>query len=271
MLNGSYLRGYGDAFRWKPAFWGFDSFVGLPPEAEGQLRPASWRPGQYSSTNAPPSSAEGKSRAARGAASRVHDYIVDGAAGRTVHLVPGFYSESLTPELAARILRESGPASFVDIDSDLYISARQALDWVFGNGLAKVGTVIRYDDWWTVPCATRHPTNRKFRRSNEPIESYGGEPLAHAETASKFGVAFTCACGPCDAATDNSPQARHFATGFVGFNPFFRVDSLDAPPGRSGFLANASMVDRFLQHQPICKNYRAASRRGFALGTSESG
>ena len=267
VLNGSYLRRYGDAYQWTPAFWGFDSFVGLPPEAEGQLRPVAWRPGRFSSSRNVPDSEAGKRLEGTRAAKRVRASLVDGTDGRKVHLVPGLFSETLTAELAARILRTSGPAAFIDIDSDLYVSARQALDWVFGNGLAVVGTVIRYDDWWSIPCATRHASNRKFRKSNAPMESYGGEPLAHHEAAHKFGVTFACACGPCDA-DSGGPQARHFATGWVGFNPFFRVVSLTAPPGDSGFRANASMVDRFLQSGGVnvCANYR--QRSSFALETA---
>ena len=270
VLNGSYLQRYGNAFCWKPVFWGFDSFVGLPPEAQGLPRPAAWKPGRFSSTWNPPDSKEGKRLAGALAAQRVRASLVNGVDGRKVHLVPGLFSETLTAELAARILRTSGPAAFIDIDSDLYVSARQSLDWVFGNGLAVVGTVIRYDDWWSIPCATLHASNRKFQKSNVPMESYGGQPLAHHEAAYKFGVTFACACGPCDAES-GGPQARHFATGWVGFNPFFVVVSLTVPPGDSGFRANKSMVDRFLhggskKGHNVCQNYQG--RSSFALETA---
>lgn len=264
VLNGSYLKGFGEHFRWKPVFWGFDSFVGLPAEAEGQPRPLAWSPGSLSSVGSGPAASEDKHAAVARAVERVHASITEGFPERKVHLVPGMYSESLTPQLAARILRTSGPASFIDIDSDLYISARQALDWVFEHGLARVGTVIRYDDWWTLACATRNPRNRNYHRDAASIESYGGEPLAHEEVAHRHGVTFACACGPCDAES-GGPMSRYFATGHVGFNPFFRVAKLSAPPGNTGFAANGTMVGRFLDRMPVCRNYR--SRGSFALSS----
>ena len=100
------------------------------------------------------------------------------------------------------------------------------------------------------------------------MERYGGEALAHMEVARKFGVKFACACGPCDAESDG-PQARHWATGWTGFNPFFRVVSLDAgAPGHTGFLANETMVERFLIGHKICKNYRLKS--AFRLSTASA-
>ena len=57
----------------------------------------------------------------------------------------GFFNESLTPSLAVKL----GRAAIIDVDSDIYISAYQALDWVFANRLAGVGTLVVYDDWYT--------------------------------------------------------------------------------------------------------------------------
>ena len=60
-----------------------------------------------------------------------------------VTLIRGFFNESL-PRMHLAHLR---PALYVDIDSDLYISARDCLQWLFHSGLMEPGTLVRYDDW----------------------------------------------------------------------------------------------------------------------------
>ena len=101
---------------------------------------------------------------------RLREDLGDGP--RTV-FKKGFFNESLTPSLAGKL----GRAAIIDVDSDIYISAFQALDWVrvrvrvrvrvwdrvsdiyisafqaldwvFANRLAGVGTLVVYDDWYT--------------------------------------------------------------------------------------------------------------------------
>ena len=58
-------------------------------------------------------------------------------------LVIGFFNESLP----LRNARDHKVALLVDIDSDLYVSAKDALSWLFRNGLFRPGTLLRYDDW----------------------------------------------------------------------------------------------------------------------------
>ena len=38
---------------------------------------------------------------------------------------------------------------------DIYVSAYQALDWIFTHRLAAVGTLVTYDDWMDYNCAPR--------------------------------------------------------------------------------------------------------------------
>lgn len=58
-------------------------------------------------------------------------------------LIRGFFNESL-PKMNISDMR---PALLVDVDSDLYVSAKQALSWLFKNHIAIIGTLVRYDDW----------------------------------------------------------------------------------------------------------------------------
>lgn len=124
--------------------WGFDSFVGLPPEEGGaKITSKNWRPGAYSAADA--------LRAWNWSAveATLHKTINRSTVDGPVAFVRGFFNESLTPTLARQ--RHMRPALFVDIDADLYISAAQALDWLFCSGLmvagAENGTLVRYDDW----------------------------------------------------------------------------------------------------------------------------
>ena len=84
-----------------------------------------------------------------------------------VQLVPGFYNESLTNDLAKKMR----PALYVDVDCDLYSSTVTALVWLFDHGLVQVGTVIGYDDW-----------------AQGGISD--GEQRAHAEVKEQYGVTF---------------------------------------------------------------------------------
>ena len=59
------------------------------------------------------------------------------------------------------------PALYVEVDCDLYVSTRQALEWMIESGLIVNGTLIGYDDWFAGGRA-------------------GGEALAHKEVVAKY-------------------------------------------------------------------------------------
>ena len=275
VLNGSSLRRYMDAFDGCPVV-GFDSFRGLPAEAPGLLRPEAWRAGAFSATasDAGVAAARAKARVVAaelgGEAAMAQPTSPTSYRAGRVTMVPGYYEHSLTAELARDLLANQGPASFIDIDSDLYVSAFAALDWVFAHQLVRVGTVIRYDDWWTLPCAARHHANARVARSigvdTGDITSYDGEPRAHFEVAQKHNVTFSCACGPCNA------SSRFFSGGSagygLGFNPYFVVEAIGGRPD-PGFNVSASSMHAFLRGQNTCKTYR--SRRSFELDWADAG
>jgi hypothetical protein len=58
---------------------------------------------------------------------------------------------------------------------DLYISAKQALTWLFESRLLVPGSLVRYDDW-------QHGTTTGADGSS------WGEPKAHMEATREFGV-----------------------------------------------------------------------------------
>ena len=99
----------GTAGPFRPRFFAFDSFAGLPaadPERDAEV----FEEGDYS------------------AARKNFDKYTRGAARHwDVHVVTGFFSDSLKPELYEQYdLRR---AAFVTIDCDLYPSTEQALDF----------------------------------------------------------------------------------------------------------------------------------------------
>jgi len=61
-----------------------------------------------------------------------------------VHIVPGFYDKSLTPELYNKLGLTRG-MHLVHMDSDLYASTKTALEWL--TPLLDSGSVIIFDDW----------------------------------------------------------------------------------------------------------------------------
>lgn len=109
---------------------GFDSFAGLPDEAEGIWRPPVHQVGGF---------AYGREHVERKLRERnlAGDY--------RFQLVSGFYSESLKGEEAIRVRKATRNLLLVTVDSDLYISAMQLLDYI--KPVLRVGTVLHFDDW----------------------------------------------------------------------------------------------------------------------------
>jgi hypothetical protein len=65
-----------------------------------------------------------------------------GIAPSRVHLVEGYFEDSLCPPLAEAI----GAAAVIYVDCDLYRSTQLVLEFV--TPLIQDGTVIIFDDWW---------------------------------------------------------------------------------------------------------------------------
>jgi hypothetical protein len=70
-----------------------------------------------------------------------------GQSTRRVRVVRGFYSESLTPDLATEFRARGSTASFVTIDCNLYESYRDVLRWC--DEFLQPGCVVYLDDFNT--------------------------------------------------------------------------------------------------------------------------
>jgi hypothetical protein len=116
-------------FDGKAHFWLFDSFEGLP-EPEGIDRHPVWHAGRL--------------------AMSVEDlHRLAGQAGipRSAYTaVKGFYSDTLTPELAARMQSDGVKAAIVFVDCDLYASTVDVLEFI--TPLLQQGTIVCFDDWF---------------------------------------------------------------------------------------------------------------------------
>ena len=121
-------------------FFGFDSFRGLPPDLpplranrtatgrrvrEGTVYWADMiRAGGSFGPEAFSVSRLLETTDVAAMVARVEEY----AALPGLQLIPGFFNESLTPSLPTE--RGMRPALYVDIDTDIYVSTYQALDWM---------------------------------------------------------------------------------------------------------------------------------------------
>lgn len=135
--------------------FGFDSFAGLPLEArhdDGGV----WRPGQFSID---------------------YDFTrrfltEQGVDWSRVHLVKGWFSKSLTPELVQRHGIEK--ASVIMVDCDMYLSAKTAL--TFCAPLIRDTAVILFDDWYAGGLAAKNMGERRaFREFMEEHAEFSAE------------------------------------------------------------------------------------------------
>ena len=157
--------------------WGFDSFIGMPYEANASLyqkkthlKNPSWQPGGLN--------ASAVMQASDWPSLRTQMIRNIGYSEHKAHLIKGFYNESLVD--GAQLARRLGmrPALLVDIDCDLYSSSKQALEFMLEAGLLVKGSFIYYDDI----------SDKDFvgvtQRGDPGIE----ESLAHMEVAKAWGI-----------------------------------------------------------------------------------
>jgi hypothetical protein len=208
--------------------WGFDSFAGLP-ESVGSIQ--GWASGSLK-----PRTTEER-------------LVVKSGGSNTTKIIRGFFNESLTEELP----REEGmkPALYVDIDCDLFVSTTSALDWLFRTGLAQPGTLIGYDDWWTIPCNTMNKTS--------PLDV--GEGLAHSEVAERYGVYFECIAGPCRPAPATAPPCHKHKN----WAPVFMVTAIGVAQSSHGFMFDRRGELSWIKTNGVCKSM-AQARRVSAAG-----
>ncbi|WP_207483501.1 TylF/MycF/NovP-related O-methyltransferase [Arenibaculum pallidiluteum] len=140
--------------------FGFDSFEGLPPEADEE-REHGWFSGQLQATL--PFAQKLLTRR--------------GVDWNRTFLIKGWFKDTLTPELVAR--HQIKRAGVIMIDSDLYSSASEAL--AFCEPLIGRHAVILFDEWNSYKLAERNLGERRafeeFLARNpdlsaEPMPSY---------------------------------------------------------------------------------------------------
>lgn len=153
-------------------FWGFDSFEGVPKEMAEPCYNEIWDPDispYYKAFNAKLFFGV---NTVNEAVAQVKNLLTPAlGASQKLELIPGFYDQSLTDDLPAR--HKMGKALIVDIDVDIYSSAKTAMHWLFRNELVDVGTYFFYDDWGGTP------------GHNKMLD---GESRAHREISEEFDV-----------------------------------------------------------------------------------
>ncbi|CAE8595661.1 unnamed protein product [Polarella glacialis] len=207
---------------------GFDSFEGLPEEADGT---AGWTPGLFNSGD-------------------IRDMLADqlDSVGRCkTRFVKGFFNTSLTIGLKDEMKLQ--PALYIDIDVDLYISSIQALDFMFASGLVQVGTLISYDDWWVIPC---------WHNSTNVFDD--GETQAHVEIARKYGVRFNCVSGPCKYISEAPGGFFGRCTIHNGWGPIFQVVEIGTDHFDTGFTMSPADISRWEARNYECIEMEQASK-----------
>lgn len=120
--------------------FGFDSFQGLPPAAatddEGKWKPGAWR-SELEFTKAV--------------------LEAEGVDQRRVTLVPGWFSDTCTPDTARRF--KISKASVIMVDCDIYTSTKECLN--FAAPLIADQALMLFDDWHTGNLAAKHLGERK--------------------------------------------------------------------------------------------------------------
>lgn len=145
--------------------YGFDSFEGIPACEVEPLWHSCWGKGEFNSCDY--LGVDSPAIACDLISKEVSKFLYD--KNQKLHMIPGFFSDTLNL-VSPDILR---PAMLIDIDTDIYSSAKDALSFMAKNKLIRVGTVISYDDW------DSSPGYQEFKT---------GESRAHKEICDEFGI-----------------------------------------------------------------------------------
>lgn len=127
-------------------FFAFDSFEGLPESKGIDKESRQFEKGEYHAT-------------IEQFKSHIKKHAVTGGDPKDIVVVPGWFDKVLKPELKSRLKMKS--AAVVWIDSDLYESAVQVLDFVVD--LLVDGTIIVFDDWFLFKGNPNKGEQRAFR------------------------------------------------------------------------------------------------------------
>jgi len=151
-----------------PRYFGFDVFTGMPVEQNEPDKQIDL-PGWYNILD------HFNVKTLDEALKLLHDDVqYNMEPGTSLTFIPGLVENTLTDDL----IKKHGlkPASYVDMDMDIYSPTKTALDFMFKHKLIVEGTIIGYDDW-----GQNYPQSDTFTC---------GESRAHKEICEKYGV--TC-------------------------------------------------------------------------------
>ena len=136
VYTGGSMKGIAERVRGFDTLWGFDSFTGLPEEEAGIKKEGRhWNSGAFSSADAFHTYNSVK----------LFERLRQKINHSNVQFVSGFFNETLTEQLLHK--RKFKPALIIDVDSDLYISAKNCIEWMIRSHLLVPGSLLRYDDW----------------------------------------------------------------------------------------------------------------------------
>ena len=157
--------------------WGFDSFQGIPAESGEESQ--AWRHGAHGKYKT--HFLEGGYSAAAALGDTSMRSVMRKVAARVGHpeqvtLIGGYFNETCNDMLLSK--HRLQPALHVDMDADIYLSAMQALDWMFAHKLIVPGTFLRYDDYPRI-----NATHGAAKGTN-----LYGQARAHYELSEKWDV-----------------------------------------------------------------------------------
>lgn len=116
--------------------WGFDSFCGLPKELKEKLHYDVWGEGEFSSCDYL------NVKTPEEAANLIKQSIQKDHSNQ-IEMIVGFYEDSLKTAYNPNMK----PASWLDIDVDLYSSTIEAMEFMINNNLIVPGTLLYFDDY----------------------------------------------------------------------------------------------------------------------------
>lgn len=152
--------------------FGFDSFEGLPDEMPGITIPPNWTKGAFALKDHYPRWGEQTIEAGLNYLTQkfapFQKYNID------ISLIKGWFSDTLNKNTIKE--NKISPAKYIHIDTDIYISTKQVLEWLVQNNLFANNCIVRYDDW-------------DMTGYHIPQET-AGQSLAHKETVQKYNIRF---------------------------------------------------------------------------------
>jgi len=152
----------------EPQFFGFDSFMGLPPLTGPDAESHEFKAGDY----------------AGGYEEVVSNLNRFGVDWERTHLIKGWYDD--LPDSAAQLTSKMGPAALVLVDCDLYESTVPVLRFV--KDRLQPGTIVMFDDW---NCFDRSDDMGQRRAFREFLEENPGWQAAPLLSFGWHGQAFT--------------------------------------------------------------------------------